>query len=91
MFPDKKQNDPLKQKAVDLYYQEKEKNTDVLSFKILYENILNQLDIGIMILKENTNDWEVFYSNPKFIEILKVPKYNRWSLYEEKSPEFLNL
>ncbi|WP_086983754.1 sensor histidine kinase [Elizabethkingia anophelis] len=91
LFPDKKQNDPLKQKAVDLYYQEKEKNTDVLSFKILYENILNQLDIGIMILKENTNDWEVFYSNPKFIEILKVPKYNRWSLYEEKSPEFFKL
>lgn len=25
LFPDKKQNDPLKQKAVDLYYQEKEK------------------------------------------------------------------
>jgi hypothetical protein len=71
LFPDKKQNDPLKQKAVDLYYQEKEKNTDVLSFKVLYENILNQLDIGIMILKENTNDWEVFYSNPKFIEILR--------------------
>ncbi|AQW91510.1 histidine kinase [Elizabethkingia anophelis] len=91
LFPDKKQNDPLKQKAVDLYYQEKEKNTDVLSFKILYENILNQLDIGIMILKENTNDWEVFYSNPKFIEILKVPKYNRWRLYEEKSPEFFKL
>ncbi|KUY17265.1 histidine kinase [Elizabethkingia miricola] len=91
LFPDKKQNDPLKQKAVDLYYQEKEKNTDVLSFKVLYENILNQLDIGIMILKENTNDWEIFYSNPKFIEILKVPKYNRWSLYEEKSPEFFKL
>ncbi|KUY30435.1 sensor histidine kinase [Elizabethkingia ursingii] len=91
LFPDKKQHDPLKQKAVDLYYQEKEKNTDVLSFKVLYENILNQLDIGIMILKENANDWEVFYSNPKFIEILKVPKYNRWSLYEEKSPEFFSL
>lgn len=91
LFPDKKQNDPLKQKAVDLYYQEKEKNNDVLSFKVLYENILNQLDIGIMILKENTNDWEIFYSNPKFIEILKVPKYNRWSLYEEKSPEFFKL
>ena len=25
LFPDKKQNDPLKQKAVDLYYQEKRK------------------------------------------------------------------
>ncbi|KAF5308747.1 hypothetical protein FQR65_LT17989 [Abscondita terminalis] len=83
-------NDPLKQKAVDLLSGKREKYR-CMSFKILYENILNQLDIGIMILKENTNDWEVFYSNPKFIEILKVPKYNKWSLYEEKIPIFFKL
>ncbi|ASW75177.1 histidine kinase [Chryseobacterium piperi] len=91
LFPDKKQKHPLKQQAVNLYYQEKEKNIDLLSFKILYENILNQLDIGIMILKEDRNDWEIFYSNQKFIEILKVPKYNKWSYYEEKIPDFFKL
>ncbi|AQX05223.1 histidine kinase [Elizabethkingia meningoseptica] len=91
LFPEKNQRNRLKQQAVKLYYEEKENNTDILSFKVLYENILNQLDIGIMILKEAGNDWEVFYANPKFIDSLKVPKYNIWSFYQEKIPDFYKL
>ncbi|MDE5449713.1 sensor histidine kinase, partial [Elizabethkingia meningoseptica] len=91
LFPEKNQRNRLKQQAVKLYYQEKENNTEILSFKVLYENILNQLDIGIMILKEAGNDWEVFYANPKFIDSLKVPKYNIWSFYQEKIPDFYKL
>ena len=91
LFPNKKQENRLKQQAVNLYYKEKEANTNFLSFKVLYENILNQLDIGIMILSSSDAGWQVFYSNPKFIEILKIPKYNSWDYYEEKIPEFYQL
>ena len=34
---------------------------------------------------------EHLLSQPHFMNILKVPKYNEWSFYEEKIPEFYQL
>lgn len=89
--PLKKQSNELKQQAVDLFYKHKQKNIDTISYKILYQNILNHLDIGLMILKKTDKHWQVFYSNPKFIEILQIPKFDKWSYYEDKIPDFFNL
>ncbi|AYM99000.1 sensor histidine kinase [Chryseobacterium sp. 3008163] len=77
--------------AVRLYYQSKEEHLSLSSYKLLYEEILNQLEIGLMILSEKNNHWEVFYVNPVFLEILQIPKYNSWELYESKSPEFYKI
>ncbi len=57
----------------------------------MYEEILNQLEIGLMILSEKNNEWEVFYVNPVFLEILEIPKYNYWNLYENKTPNFYKI
>ena len=90
LFPISESNN-LVDNAVKLYYQSKEEHLSLSSYKLLYEEILNQLEIGLMILSEKNNHWEVFYVNPVFLEILQIPKYNSWELYESKTPEFYKI
>jgi two-component system, NtrC family, nitrogen regulation sensor histidine kinase NtrY len=90
LFPKTEENN-LVDNAVKLYYQSKEEHLSLSSYKLLYEEILNQLEIGLMILSERNNVWEVFYVNPVFLEILQIPKYNLWNLYENKAPDFYKI
>lgn len=90
LFPETDENS-LVENAVKLYYQSKEEYLSHSSYKLLYEEILNQLEIGLMILSKKNDDWEVFYVNPIFLEILEIPKYNHWNLYENKTPNFYNI
>lgn len=89
LFPKTEENG-LVDNAVKLYYQSKEEHLSQSSYKLLYEEILNQLEIGLMILSMK-NDWEVFYVNPIFLEILEIPKYNSWNLYENKASDFYQI
>ncbi|SDE93204.1 sensor histidine kinase [Epilithonimonas hungarica] len=90
LFPKTEENS-LVENAVKLYYQSKEEHLSQSSYKLLYEEILNQLEIGLMILSEKNNVWDVFYVNPVFLEILQIPKYNSWNLYENKAPDFYKI
>ncbi|WP_426278625.1 sensor histidine kinase [Chryseobacterium sp. S-02] len=90
LFPKKEENS-LFDNAVKLYYQNKEEYLSYSSYKLLYEEILNQLEIGLMILSEKNNEWEVFYVNPVFLEILQIPKYKSWELYESKTSNFYKI
>jgi len=90
LFPKTEENN-LVDNAVKLYYQSKEEYLALSSYKLLYEEILNQMEIGLMILSEKNNQWEVFYVNPVFLEILQIPKYNSWELYESKASEFYKI
>lgn len=58
LFPKTEENN-LMDNAVKLYYQSKEEYLALSSYKLLYEEILNQLEIGLMILSEKNNQWEV--------------------------------
>lgn len=90
LFPKTEENG-LVDNAVKLYYQSKEEHLSQSSYKLLYEEILNQLEIGLIILSMKNNDWEVFYVNPIFLEILEIPKYNSWNLYENKASDFYQI
>lgn len=90
LFPKTEENG-LVDNAVKLYYQSKEEHLSLSSYKLLYEEILNQLEIGLMILSKKNEDWEVFYVNPVFLEILEIPKYNSWNLYEKKASDFYKI
>lgn len=90
LFP-KPGDNSLFNNTVQLYYQSKEEHLSISSYQLLYEEILNQLEIGLMILSEKDSRWEVFYVNPVFLEILQIPKYNLWELYEDKTPEFYKI
>lgn len=93
LLPKEDDTNELKNEAVKLYYQAKNENTQLTSFKLLYENILAKQEIGFLILNKTTtkNDWNVFFCNPAFLNILQVPKYNDWEFYKEKSPNFYDL
>ena len=90
LFPKIEENS-LVDNAVKLYYQSKEEHLSLSSYKLLYEEILNQLEIGLMILSKKNEDWEVFYVNPVFLEILEIPKYNSWNLYGKKASDFYKI
>ncbi|WP_027388825.1 sensor histidine kinase [Chryseobacterium gregarium] len=90
LFPETEEND-LVHNTVKLYYQSKEEHLSLSSYKLLYEEILNQLEIGLMILSEKDHEWEIFYVNPVFLEILQIPKYNSWELYQAKAPDFYQI
>lgn len=93
LFPKENNGNKLKKEAVKLYYQAKNENIQLTSFKLLYENILSKQEIGFLILNKmsDENDWKVFFCNPSFLNILQVPKYNNWQFYKEKSPNFFEL
>jgi hypothetical protein len=49
------------------------------------------METGLIILSEKDKNWTVFYVNAAFLNILQVPKYNRWDLYASKVPEFYKI
>lgn len=90
LFP-KQEGSELINSSVQLYYQSKNEHLSLSSYKLLYESILDQMDIGLMILSEADKEWKVFYVNPTFLNILEIPKYNSWKLYASKIPEFYRI
>lgn len=93
LYPVEDETNSLKTEAVKLYYQSKNENTQLTAFKLLYENILNKQEIGFLILESSPNmpEWKIFFCNQAFLNILQVPKYNKWEYYGEKAPAFFNL
>ncbi len=60
---------------------QKKQNQENQSLKIIYENIIDSIDTGILILKQTkANDIEIFYSNMAFSNLLELPKYTHWRL-----------
>ncbi|MDH6253462.1 two-component system nitrogen regulation sensor histidine kinase NtrY [Chryseobacterium sp. H1D6B] len=90
LFP-KENRTELFDGSVRLYYQSKEEQFSLSSYKLLYESILDQMETGLMILSEKDQDWNVFYVNNAFLDILQVPKYNTWKMYAPKVPEFYKI
>lgn len=90
LFPQEEGNQPL-DSSIRLYYQNKEEQSSLSSYKLLYESILDQMETGLIILSEKDKSWDVFYVNSAFLTILQVPKYNRWELYASKIPEFYEI
>ncbi|CAH0247770.1 ATP-binding protein [Chryseobacterium sp. Bi04] len=89
LFP-QEEGCPLLDSSIRLYYQSKEEQLSLSSYKLLYESILDQMETGLIILSENKTR-EVFYVNNAFLSILQVPRYNRWDLYASKVPEFYKI
>lgn len=90
LFP-KEEGSELLDNSIRLYYQSKEEQLSLSSYKLLYESILDHLETGLMILSSQHESWDVFYVNNAFLEILQVPKYNTWDLYATKVPEFYRI
>ncbi len=93
LFPKNIERDSLKSRAAQLYYQAKDEHKNLYSYKNLYDSILDSMEIGFLILSKSVSDkdWQVYYCNPTFTHLLKVPKYNSWAFYKDKVPDFFQL
>ncbi|MXV39244.1 GHKL domain-containing protein [Flavobacteriaceae bacterium Ap0902] len=93
LFPQTQSQNSTLDYAVNLYYLAKKENNQLTTYQNLYENILDKLSIGILILerKNVSNSLQVFYVNPQLLDILEVPKYKHWNFYQNKIPGFYNL
>lgn len=90
LYP-KEEGTELLDTSIGLYYQSKEEQFSLSSYKLLYESILDHMETGLMILTEKKGNWDVFYVNNAFLDILQVPKYNAWQMYASKVPEFYKI
>jgi len=65
----------------DITNIQRERNEKNMSTRILYENIIESIDTGILILKEGTDGQiEIFFSNNGFSSLLEIPKFTKWHL-----------
>ncbi|WP_452224988.1 sensor histidine kinase [Lacinutrix chionoecetis] len=81
----KKRKNSLYSKTALLIEKYRKKEFQQTSEQLIFNNILESLTIGILILRKDTkNEIEVFKINQAFTSFLKIPKYNNWSLLKEK-------
>jgi two-component system nitrogen regulation sensor histidine kinase NtrY len=81
---------PLFQDLGELYEKQKLAYFEKESIKIIYDNILNSVSTGILILRKNENsDWEIFLMNQSFAKTLEIPIYASWSNFQKNVPEFV--
>ncbi|MEN2400159.1 ATP-binding protein [Flavobacterium sp. MC2016-06] len=75
------QNDLFK-----LYDILKSKQNEQVSRDIIYTSILNNIETGIIILRKENNDWNVFLMNDYFSKHFDVPKVSKWQLLKNQLP-----
>ncbi|MBD1261419.1 HAMP domain-containing histidine kinase [Maribacter polysiphoniae] len=62
----------------ELLEQSQETRVQSESMKLVYESIIESMDTGILILKQDSE--RIFFSNKAFFEILELPQYTHWSM-----------
>ena len=62
----------------ELLEQSQETRAQSESMKLVYESIIESMDTGILILKQDSE--RIFFSNKAFFEILELPQYTHWSM-----------
>lgn len=75
------QNDLFK-----LYDILKSKQNEQVSRDIIYTSILNNIETGIIILKKENSEWNVFLMNDYFSKHFDVPKVSNWKLLKSQLP-----
>lgn len=72
--PNKKQESMIR-----LYNNLKERQFEQSSQEMIFRNLLNTLESGILILEKKEQDWEVFLMNDYFSQLFSLPKVSQFS------------
>lgn len=70
-----KNHEPL----IKLYNQLKERQFEKTSQEMIFRNLLDTLDSGVLILNQKDEDWKVFLMNDYFSELFSIPKISDWN------------
>lgn len=82
---DRKRKNTLHKKTALLLEKHRKENIKKASETLIFTNILESLNNGILILKKDQqNTITVFQINKSFCNFFKIPKYYKWSLLQKK-------
>ncbi|MDI1255458.1 MAG: HAMP domain-containing sensor histidine kinase [Flavobacterium sp.] len=73
-----------------LYERFKVRQHEQLSKDMVYQNILNNIETGILILQKSGNDWDIFQMNDYFSSHFQVPKVSKWAYLRKHLPTLCN-
>lgn len=74
-----------------LYETLKYKENLEISKDIIYRSILNNIDTGIIILKKEADDWDIFLMNNYFSKHFDVPKVSKWNYLKSHLPSLYQI
>ncbi|WP_121964352.1 PAS domain-containing sensor histidine kinase [Myroides sp. N17-2] len=58
--------------------------------ELVYLNILNNIESGILILEKKGEQWEIFFINDYFSTLFDIPKIKSWTNLERLLPSLAN-
>ena len=91
-IPKKLRDAPVFNQLHSLYKKEKKNHLEKQSLQLIYDNIINSLDIGIMILRWNNEQHrEVYLINDFMQDTLGLPMSSKWQFYSDKVPTLFKL
>jgi nitrogen fixation/metabolism regulation signal transduction histidine kinase len=64
---------------IRLYNRLKEQQLEQSSQEMIFRNLLDTLDSGVLILNKKDDKWKIFLMNDYFSELFSVPKVNSWN------------
>lgn len=80
-----KRKNVLHDKTARLYEKYRDQHLEKSSEQLIFDNIIESLSIGILILKRDSDqNIEVYKINKAFTDFLKIPKYHQWDLLQDK-------
>ncbi|MDR0227687.1 MAG: GHKL domain-containing protein [Flavobacteriaceae bacterium] len=68
--------------------QEQQQQNDVR--ELVYLNILNNIETGILILEKKDDQWNIFFVNDYFSNLFDIPKIKSWKNLERLLPSLTN-
>lgn len=84
-IPIHKRKIALQNKMALLIEKQRKQNLEETSDKLIFNNIIESLSIGVLILKKDKQSTiTVFQQNTAFLNFLKIPQYMHWDLLQPK-------
>ncbi|KOS05598.1 histidine kinase [Flavobacterium akiainvivens] len=74
-----------------LYNTLKDRQYEQFTKELVYRSILNNIETGVVILKRNEADGEIFLMNDYFSGLFEVPKVSRWNYLKKHLPALCNI
>lgn len=79
------------QQIIKLYQKIKAEKQASFSKEILYQQLLNSISSGFLILKKVENDRKIIFINNYFQKLFDIPKSNSWNKLKKFIPQFSNV
>ncbi len=76
------------QNLYTLYETLKKKQFEQISREQVFMSILNNVDTAVLILRKESEQWEIFLMNDYFSALFSVPKFKKWTHLHDKLPSF---